>query len=123
MWKKGHQKKIVEALKRKSMMTSSLNGFAGKSANEIAESIKIADSFSVNPEWKRLRKIDLETYGAKCMCCGFIPKTRLGINVDHIKPRKFFPELALSFDNLQILCARCNKDKGNKHSTDYRIAA
>ena len=53
------------------------------------------------------------------MCCGKVPDH--GINVDHIKPRKFFPELALDFDNLQILCGRCNKAKGNRHHTDYRL--
>ena len=41
----------------------------------------------------------------------------------HIKPRKTHPELALEFDNLQVLCADCNKRKGNKHSIDYRTLA
>ena len=36
-------------------------------------------------------------------------------NIDHIKPRKFFPELALDILNLQLLCAKCNKRKGNKY--------
>lgn len=54
------------------------------------------------------------------MCCGAEPKDRRKINVDHIKPRKYFPELALVEDNLQVLCGTCNKRKGNRHQTDYR---
>jgi 5-methylcytosine-specific restriction endonuclease McrA len=54
------------------------------------------------------------------MRCGSEPKDRRKVNVDHIKPRKYFPELALCFDNLQVLCSRCNKEKGNKTATDYR---
>jgi len=42
------------------------------------------------------------------------------IEVDHIKPRSKFPELRWDFDNLQILCRKCNVLKWNYHSTDYR---
>jgi 5-methylcytosine-specific restriction endonuclease McrA len=44
------------------------------------------------------------------------------INVDHIKPRKLFPHLALSLDNLQTLCSPCNHGKGNWDMTDWRDA-
>lgn len=54
------------------------------------------------------------------MCCGFVPGKGQCINVDHIKPRLHHPHLALEFSNLQVLCPRCNKAKGNKHETDYR---
>ena len=54
------------------------------------------------------------------MCCGKTPFDGVLMNVDHIKPRKTHPQLALEFDNLQVLCNICNKDKGNKHTTDYR---
>lgn len=55
------------------------------------------------------------------MKCGFIPAGKKnGANVDHIKPRKTHPWLALVFDNLQVLCSRCNKLKANNHCTDYR---
>ncbi len=42
------------------------------------------------------------------------------MNVDLIKPRSKFPELALTLDNLQILCAACNHGKGNWDQTDWR---
>jgi 5-methylcytosine-specific restriction endonuclease McrA len=42
------------------------------------------------------------------------------MNVDHIKPRKQFPWLALDIDNCQILCQACNHGKGNWSQTDWR---
>lgn len=71
-------------------------------------------------EWRRVRMDALETYGAKCMCCGATKSTGVIMNVDHIKPRKTHPELALTISNLQILCSDCNHGKGNKYSTDWR---
>ena len=95
--------------------------FASMSDNEVADALKQnRSSFLQSPEWKAMRLKVLAHYGDKCMCCGFIPRDKRQVNVDHIKPRKLFPELSLEFDNLQILCGRCNKRKGNKHMTDYR---
>lgn len=72
-------------------------------------------------QWRRLRMEAIEKYGAKCQCCGNSPKGEgIKINVDHIKNRKDHPELALSLDNLQVLCNLCNHGKGNWSSTDWR---
>ena len=55
------------------------------------------------------------------MCCGRSKKEHgVVIHVDHIKPRSKFPELALEFDNLQILCDDCNIGKCNKYEDDWR---
>ena len=71
-------------------------------------------------EWRVLRMKALKKYGARCMCCGATPATGAVMNVDHIKPRKHFPELALELSNLQILCHECNHGKGNWDATDWR---
>jgi 5-methylcytosine-specific restriction endonuclease McrA len=42
------------------------------------------------------------------------------IHVDHIKPKSKYPELALEYNNLQLLCEDCNLGKSNKYETDYR---
>ena len=72
-------------------------------------------------EWRKVRLIALKRDGAKCACCGATPASGAVMNVDHIKPRKFFPELALDPDNLQVLCHECNHGIGNWDQTDFRI--
>lgn len=62
----------------------------------------------------------LEKYGRRCMKCGYASNKPGHISVDHIKPRMFFPELALDFENLQVLCGHCNRKKGNLNCKDYR---
>jgi 5-methylcytosine-specific restriction endonuclease McrA len=68
------------------------------------------------PDWQLLRRRVLHFYGAICMCCG----STKNINIDHIKPKSKYPELAMEFSNLQVLCWPCNKSKNNRHETDYR---
>lgn len=93
----------------------------GAKDNEIAQRLRTAArSFLDSYEWKELRRKVIAQYGRKCMKCGTTPKDPRKTHVDHIKCRKRWPELALDFNNLQVLCCRCNKHKGNKHSTDYR---
>lgn len=70
--------------------------------------------------WRRLRMEALKKYGPKCMCCGATPANGAVMNVDHIKPRKFYPNLALDLNNTQILCHDCNHGKGNWDKTDWR---
>ncbi|MDX9707335.1 MAG: HNH endonuclease [Azospira sp.] len=73
-------------------------------------------------EWRRVRMMALKKYGPRCMCCGATPEHGAVMNVDHIKPRRMFPQLALDIDNLQILCGECNHGKGNWDMTDWRPA-
>lgn len=97
------------------------------SNQQIAEQIRSAkykdftdNKFLMTFDWRQLRMKVIKHYGAKCMCCGATPETGAVINVDHIKPRKTHPELALSFENLQVLCDACNHGKGNWDTTDWR---
>lgn len=79
-----------------------------------------SDAFLSSYEWRKLRMEALKKYGPKCMCCGATPQTGAVMNVDHIKPRKLWPSLALDIGNLQILCHECNHGKGNWDQTDWR---
>jgi len=76
--------------------------------------------FLLSSEWQNLRLKVIEKYGNKCLCCGCISTPENPLNIDHIKPRKLYPELALDFDNLQPLCSKCNKKKANINANDYR---
>ncbi|NTU49425.1 MAG: HNH endonuclease [Desulfobulbaceae bacterium] len=77
-------------------------------------------SFYDSDEWKALRYKAFAQYGNKCQACGRSPKDGIVLHVDHIKPRFKYPELALSIDNVQILCADCNLGKSNKYEIDHR---
>jgi len=76
--------------------------------------------FLTSYAWRTLRMQALKLYGAVCMCCGDNPSNGAIMNVDHIKPRKYFPNLALDIKNLQILCGACNQGKCNWDETDWR---
>jgi 5-methylcytosine-specific restriction endonuclease McrA len=71
-------------------------------------------------EWRKTRMVALKKYGARCQCCGASAANGIVIHVDHIKPRKLFPHLALDVENLQVLCEVCNHGKGNWDMTDWR---
>lgn len=80
-----------------------------------------SDAFLQNYEWRRLRMEVIKERGARCECCGATPqKDGIRINVDHVKPRKLFPAMALDKANLQVLCEECNHGKGNWDQTDWR---
>jgi 5-methylcytosine-specific restriction endonuclease McrA len=82
-----------------------------------------ADSFLASFQWRKLRMEVLRHYGPRCMCCGATPADGVMMNIDHIKPRRSHPHLALAFDNLQVLCNPCNHGKGAWDSTDWRPKA
>lgn len=113
-------KAAMRADQRRRMKVHALGMALGKTPNEIAAAMPRA--FIQTPEWRALRLTVLAKYGTRCMKCQTVPKRKSQVNVDHIKCRLYFPELALVFDNLQVLCGSCNKAKGNKHSMDYRPA-
>lgn len=79
-----------------------------------------SDAFLSTFQWRKVRMEALKKYGPRCMCCGATPATGAVMNVDHIKPRKKWPSLALDVNNLQILCHDCNHGKGNWDQTDWR---
>lgn len=76
--------------------------------------------FLESKAWKRLRYKALKLSKNKCQCCGASPETGAVLNVDHIYPRRLFPERALQLENLQVLCAECNEGKGNWDMTSFK---
>lgn len=83
------------------------------------------DNFYRSEEWKELRyrKLRETQY---CECCGkgkgdkLESGQRVKLTVDHIKCRSQYPELALEYNNLQVLCQECNTGKSNKFQDDFR---
>lgn len=108
---------------QKSTKPSAANGLAVLDAAWI--SLKRApsansDGFLQSKAWKRARLMAIKQHGMRCLICGSSPMEGAVLNVDHIKPRRLFPELALVVENLQVLCGDCNEGKGNWGMTDAR---
>ena len=78
------------------------------------------NKFYKTKTWLALRYEVLSERGAKCECCGATQSDGAKLQVDHIKPRSKYPELALSKANLQVLCRACNAGKSNRHEDDWR---
>lgn len=66
-----------------------------------------------------LRYQVLKESGGRCALCG-ITKQERALDVDHIIPRSRGGDNTLA--NLQVLCEKCNRAKGNRDSTDFRMA-
>ena len=72
-----------------------------------------------SPAGGSMRLRVLEAGGRRCAICGATHKDRL-LDVDHIIPRsKGGPS---TFENLQVLCSKCNRAKGNRSDRDFRVA-
>lgn len=79
-----------------------------------------ADGFYRSRKWLALRYDALKKYGPICQCCGSSATKENPIQVDHIKPRSKYPQLALQIENLQILCKDCYMGKRHLDQTDWR---
>lgn len=90
--------------------------------NKYTKEFIASKEFLKTYEWRKVRMEALVKYESRCMCCGRSPIHKgVVINIDHIKPRKLFPDLALDINNLQVLCNECNHGKGNWDDTDWRV--
>ena len=67
-----------------------------------------------------LRNRVLAESGGRCALCGATNQERL-LDVDHIRPRS--KGGGNEYANLQVLCSKCNRAKGNREDTDYRAMA
>jgi hypothetical protein len=81
-------------------------------ALERQEEIVETERFYASAEWKNARQVVIRDQGSVCKKCGKSIRNQLNVTVDHIKPRKKFPSLALELSNLQVLCRSCNSAKG-----------
>jgi len=64
-----------------------------------------------------LRYRVLKESDGRCALCGATKKEAM-LDVDHIIPRS--KEGKTEYSNLQVLCAKCNRSKGNQDRTDFR---
>jgi 5-methylcytosine-specific restriction endonuclease McrA len=70
-----------------------------------------AEAFYESPEWKAVRAAVIEEQGASCRDCGTAIDSDGEVTVGHRLARSEYPHLALSRDNLRVLCRSCNSRK------------
>ena len=78
---------------------------------DVSAKARVRQEFYRSPEWIAARDECLAAKGRICSACGSTDQ----INVDHIKPRSKFPELALEQTNLRPLCWPCNRAKAARY--------
>lgn len=81
-----------------------------------------ATEFYESREWKTVRYKAIRRAKGVCETCGAAPGNGIYLNIDHIKPLRFFWSLRLDLENLQCLCSDCNTGKGNWDQTNWRRA-
>ena len=99
-----------ESAKRSGLVRVRLQALAEERKRLIDE----GKTFYASPEWKLLRNEVISEQGRRCGVCGTTAIRDRDVTVDHIRPRSKHPHLALSKDNLQVLCRSCNARKGNR---------
>ena len=65
-------------------------------------------SFYPSRAWKQLRLLALRRDHWRCTVCGIHVGGPRRSRVDHIKPARTHPELALTLSNLRVLCPSCD---------------
>jgi hypothetical protein len=109
-WKKGEMLQFVADFIDSSKPQKTLNIRQGSPSKDFYKSTA----------WQTLRYLALKLNSGRCECCGARASDGVRLHVDHIKPRSAYPELALSIDNLQVLCEDCNVGKSDWDVTDWR---
>lgn len=66
--------------------------------------MKKRDPFYASAAWQRIRRAALIRDHYLCQRC----RKRPANTVHHLKPREEFPELAMTLENLQSICAICH---------------
>lgn len=77
------------------------------------------ESFYLTDKWLLLKRKIHKLYKCGCMKCGI---EGVETHIDHIFPRSIYPDLELNIHNLQILCKKCNIEKSNNNTIDYRTS-
>ncbi|WP_263147900.1 HNH endonuclease [Pseudomonas sp. RIT-PI-AD] len=67
----------------------------------------VSDNFYSTRRWLETRRRHLALHPL-CLDCTTAGRVTPGVVVDHIKPRKVFPELELEPSNLRTLCRACD---------------
>jgi 5-methylcytosine-specific restriction protein A len=84
-----------------------------------ARSKKPTDPFYRTQLWKQTRAQALALYGRVCASCRRPIAEDERAHVDHVRPRSEAPQLALSLENLRVLCHGCHSRKTTRHDGGF----
>jgi 5-methylcytosine-specific restriction endonuclease McrA len=80
---------------------------------------KVVDPFYSSNAWRNLAKAARKRDGHRCRQCGVSVLAKGTSQVDHIKARREYPELALVLWNVRTLCTGCHNAR---HQHERRAA-
>jgi uncharacterized protein (TIGR02646 family) len=89
-------------------------------AIQSATNNKVRDKAMAKYKHKEIKDTLIRMFDGKCAFCeSYIGNIDYG-DIEHFKPKSKFPELAVSWENLFLSCAKCNGagQKGDKWPTD-----
>lgn len=97
---------------------------------KMRSAYEMSPSLILQPAFRR-RFIDLgigedikneirREHGMICAGCGCKIRFTIQRHVDHIKPKKLYPELEFLYTNLQVLCRPCNAHKSSYDGDDWK---
>jgi hypothetical protein len=75
-----------------------------------------SEAFYASPHWWDLRDAVIEEQDLVCRGCNVVLGSDDEATVGHVRSRGDRPDLALSTDNLQVLCRTCNPTKRSQES-------
>lgn len=99
-----------ELAKRLVLVRGRLTGLVAERSRRVEES----EAFYASPEWERLRDAVIKDQGLVCRGCDAVLGSEDEATVGHILSRVDHSHLALSRNNLQVLCRTCNPTKRNR---------
>lgn len=82
----------------------------------------MTDRFYYSKQWRAMRERALLRDSYCCVVCGILVAGNNEARIDHIRPRKEYPELELDLSNLRTLCAyhdnQSHREKGRAPRKD-----
>ena len=126
-WKQGLPLRLWDA---QLLLHKTARAKLAEEKRKVRAAYEISPSLILQPAFRK-RFIDLgigedikneirRKHGMVCAGCGCMIRLTIMRHVDHIKPKKIYPELEFLYSNLQVLCRPCNAHKSTYDGDDWK---
>lgn len=109
IWNKGIYGYKRKPLSKETIMKMKLKARKGSASNLWKGGVERSERQKITDWCGSIRQIKLKDSNYSCVKCGCSENLEL----DHIKPVYSHPELGFSYDNIQVLCRKCHREKHN----------